>query len=71
MTDHDAELDAIVMMLTEAGHPIVHERPDGGVDYQLTPEGAQVARQLAMSSADQDALYESLLGTADRVGGDT
>ena len=62
MTDHDAELDAIVAMLTAAGHIIVVERPDGDTDYQLTETGIRVARQLAMSSeADQDALLAALL----------
>ena len=47
---------------TAAGYLVISTRPDGGVDYALTPEGARVARQLAMSSEeDQDVLLEALL----------
>jgi hypothetical protein len=62
MTDHETEWDVIDAQLSEAGHLIVVRRPDGGTGYQLTDAGAQVARQLAMSSeAGQDALLEALL----------
>ena len=61
--DHDAELDALAAQLEAAGYLVVIPRPDYGVDYQLTPDGARVARQLAMSDeAGQDALMATLLG---------
>ena len=62
MPDHDAELDALAAELEAAGYLVISTRPDGGVDYTLTPEGASVARQLAMSSEDdQEVLLEALL----------
>jgi hypothetical protein len=46
-----------VAPLTESGYLIVVQRPDGGEAYQLTETGARVARQLAMSTEDeQDVL---------------
>jgi DNA-binding PadR family transcriptional regulator len=54
MPDHDAELDALAAQLSEAGYLTIVKRPDGGVSYQLTEDGAQVARQLAMSGQGMD-----------------
>ena len=56
--DRDAEYDRLVDELAEAGSV---ERTDEGV--KLTPEGEQVARQLAMTDEDgQGALMAGLLG---------
>lgn len=47
---------------TSAGYIVIVTRPDGRTAYQLTAEGARVARQLAMSGEDaQDALLAGLL----------
>ena len=51
-----AEYDRLVDELVEAGY--VEHTEDG---VKLTPEGEQVARQLAMTD-DQDALMAGLLG---------
>ena len=60
--DHDAELDALAAQLESAGFLKTTSLPDGTVEYQLTPDGASVARQLAMSEEDgQDALLAALL----------
>jgi len=49
----------------ESFHPLSRNPrsdADGIVEYQLTPEGARVARQLAMSDEEgQDALMAALL----------
>ena len=59
--DHEAELDEMVAMLESAGL-LIQTTEDGKPALQLTPNGAQVARQLAMSrEAGQDALLEALL----------
>jgi len=69
MTDPSAVFDAIAAILTEAGYLIVVEGPDGGTDYQLTEAGAQIARQLPISTeADQAALLEALLDTVGCLG---
>jgi hypothetical protein len=66
MPDHDAEPDALAAELETAGYLVISTRPDGGVDYMLTPEGARVARQLAMCSEEnQDVLLEALLDADD------
>jgi DNA-binding MarR family transcriptional regulator len=58
MSEHDADYDRLVDELVEAG--LVERTKDG---VKLTPEGEQVARQLATSGeAGQDALMEALLG---------
>ena len=41
--DHSAELDALAAQLEAAGYLIVIQRPDGGVEYQLTSEGASAS----------------------------
>jgi len=62
--DHDAELDAIVAMLEDAGL-LIETTEDGNPALQLTPKGAQVATQMAMGHADDAAaLVDALLGEA-------
>ena len=63
--DHDAELDEIVAMLESAGL-LIETTEDGKPALQLTPKGAQVARQMAMSSEeDAFAMFDALLDAAD------
>jgi hypothetical protein len=73
MTDHDAEMDALVQGLVTAGlietftdddgDEAMRLTPEGDEAMRLTPEGEKVARQLALG-ADEDALLEALLGEA-------
>jgi hypothetical protein len=51
MTDHDAEMDAMVAQLVTAGL----------IETFTDDDGEKVARQLALD-ADEDALREALLG---------
>ena len=44
MTDHDAEMDAIVAMLTDAGMVEEYVDEDGKPAMRLTPDGERVAR---------------------------
>ena len=61
MADHDAELDEIVAMLESAGL-LIQTTEDGKPALQLTPKGAQVATQMAMSSEDDAlAMFDALL----------
>jgi hypothetical protein len=57
MTEHDAEMDALMQPLVEAGLLELFTDDDGDEATRLTPEGERVARQLAMG-ADEDALLE-------------
>jgi hypothetical protein len=60
--DHDAELDAILEQVEAAGLVGQYVDEHGQPAMRLTPEGARVARQLAMLGEDgQDALLEALL----------
>jgi hypothetical protein len=61
MTDHDAEMDALVKQLVTAGLIEVFTDDDGDEAMRLTPDGEKVARQLALG-ADEDARLEALLG---------
>ena len=55
-------MDAILEAVEAAGLVEVYEE-DGHRIMRLTPEGEQVARQLAMTDEDeQDALMAALLG---------
>lgn len=63
MADHDAELDHILEQVEIAG--LVEEFTDeqGRPAMRRTPEGARVARQLAMLGEDgQDELMAAPLG---------
>ncbi len=54
MTDHDAEMDALVQQLVTAG--LIETFTDDDEEaMHLTPDGEKVARQLALG-ADEDAL---------------
>ncbi len=48
MRDHDAELDAIVALLSQAGMVEVYVNEDGKPTMRLTPTGERVARPMAM-----------------------
>jgi len=63
--DHEAELDALVAMLEAAG--LLRQTIDEGkAALQLTPKGAQVARQIAMGSEDDAlAMFSALLDAAE------
>lgn len=62
MTDHDAELDAILRAVEAAGLVETYVGDDGRPIMRLTPDGERVARQLAMTDEDaQDALMAALL----------
>ena len=54
---HDAEMDALVTMLEEAGLAERHTDEDGRPALRLTDRGAQVGRALAMGgeAADEGA----------------
>lgn len=54
MTDHAAEMDAIVAMLEDAGL-IEHHTDDGKPALRLTERGAQVGRAVAMTGDDAEA----------------
>ena len=61
MTDHAAELDAIVAMLASAGL-LIETTEDGRPALQLTPKGAEVATQMAMGHEDDAAaLLDAML----------
>ena len=63
--DHEAELDEMVAMLESAGL-LIQTVDEGKPSLQLTPKGAQVARQMAMSSEeDAFAMFDALLDAAD------
>jgi hypothetical protein len=62
MTDHDAEMDAIVEELQRAGFVVIGTDAEGEETWTLTPAGEQIALQLSMSSEDDAAaLLEALL----------
>jgi hypothetical protein len=60
MTDHDAEMDAILELLEGAGLVEVHVDADGKQAMRLTDDGGRLARQMAMSE-DPDAVLDALL----------
>ena len=57
---HIAETDVLAAELERAGLLTVTTRQDGEPIYTLTPKGAQLARQLALSD-DPDGLLDALL----------
>jgi hypothetical protein len=61
MTDHDADLDAVVDMLEAADLAERYTTEDGAQAMRLTPKGAQVARTLAMTGDETtlDALLDA------------
>ena len=63
--DHEAELNEMVAMLESAG--LLRQTVDEGESaLQLTPTGAQVATQMAMSSEeDALAMFDALLDAAE------
>jgi hypothetical protein len=62
---HEAELDEMVMMLESAGL-LIQTIDEGKPALQLTPKGAQVARQMAMSSEDDAfAMFTAILDAAE------
>jgi DNA-binding MarR family transcriptional regulator len=62
MSDHDAELDAILEGAEKAGLVEVYVDAEGQRIMRLTPKGEQVARQLTTTDEDgQDAVVEALL----------
>ena len=66
--DHEAELDELVAMLESVGL-LIQTVDEGKPALQLTPKGAQVARQMALSSEDEAfEMFTALLDTAE---GDT
>jgi len=66
ITDHDAALDALGAQLEATRFLIVTTLLDGSTEYQLTPDGGRVARQLAMLGEDgQDELLGALLGAGE------
>jgi hypothetical protein len=54
----DDEMDGIVQELEAAGLLTIGFDADGGETWTLTPEGAQVARQLAMGD---EATFNAIL----------
>jgi hypothetical protein len=60
MTDHDAQMDAILEPLEAAGLVEVYVKADGKQAMRLTGDGERLARQMAMSE-DPDAVLEALL----------
>ena len=66
MPDHDADLDGIVAMLSEAG--LVEQVIDEGQpSIRLTAAGKQVAQQMALSSEDDaQVLLDALLDVSER-----
>jgi hypothetical protein len=60
MTDHDAEMDAILEVLEGAGLVEVYVNADGKQAMRLTDDGGRVARQMTMSE-DPDAVLDALL----------
>jgi len=49
MTDHDADLDAIVAMLSDAGLVEEYVNEDGQAALRLTPKGAQLGRAMVLN----------------------
>ena len=68
MTDPDAELDAIVAMLEEAGLVEQYTNEDGQEALRLTPKGAQLGRARALSGEDvgAEAMLDALLDARGR-----
>jgi hypothetical protein len=65
MADHDAEMDALLDMLEAAGLAERYVTEDGAQAMRLTPKGAQVARQMSMSTeGDALGLLTALLDAA-------
>ena len=64
----DAEFDAIVAMLSEAGLIEVYVNDEGREAYRLTPKGAQLGRAMALSGedADAEAMLDALLDSRER-----
>jgi hypothetical protein len=63
--DHKADLDEMVAMLESAGL-LIQTVNEGKPALQLTPKGAQVARQIALSSEDGAfAIFSALLDAAE------
>lgn len=60
MTDHGAEMDAILKLLECAGLVEVYANADGTQVMRSTDDGERVARQMAMSE-DPDAVLDALL----------
>ena len=60
MTDHDAEMDAILEALEGAGLVEQYTDEGGKEAMRLTPGGARVARQMAMSD-NPEGLLDALL----------
>lgn len=58
-SDHDVEIDAILALLGDAG-PVEQYTDDGQQAMRLTPDGARVAQQMAMSD-DPEAVLDALL----------
>jgi hypothetical protein len=63
VTDHDAEMDALIDMLEAAGLAERYVTEDGAQAMRLTERGAQVARSLPMTG-DETAL-DALLDAAE------
>ena len=53
--DHDAEYDAVVKMLADAGLTETYTDDDGKEAIRLTVRGAQVGRAMAMAGDDDAA----------------
>jgi hypothetical protein len=63
----DAELEAIISELAQAGLVTISHDVDGNETWTLTPAGKQVADQIAMSAEDDGvALLTALLEAAGR-----
>ena len=69
MTDErpsDEEMDAMIAEMVAAGLLTVGIDAQGRETWALTPKGAQVATQMAMSSEDDAlAMFNALLDAAD------
>jgi DNA-binding MarR family transcriptional regulator len=64
--DRDDQFDAMVEMLEQAGLVETYVDSDGRGAMRLTAEGERVARQMAMSSEDeQDLLLAALVEAAE------
>ena len=62
---HDAETDAIVAQLGEAGLIEVYVNEEGKETYRLTAKGAPVARAIALAGEDGETVLDALLGGGD------
>ena len=62
MTDHDAETDALIAELEAAGLLTIGTDAEGMETWTLTPQGAQVANQLAMGD---EATFNAILDAVD------